>query len=255
MAITLAKSVYRAHWPLAGAVATDVTLKALTDFLRTLTVSKNGVAFVIDGDGFIVATSGRELPFRMLKGVLERMRAEDMQTALIREAGAKIREWKWDKIDLCAPMVHAFFSASGTIEIAAATLGEKYGVDWVTVVAVPRSDFMGGVTRSFYQGILFAGFRVVIALVLGLPVLNRRLCNIRDLANAAKKVGNGEPLPALNMMRSDEIGQLAQTFSEMEHSLRIDRRVQPRVAQRADRISATLAGPEAEPPPRTKYVR
>jgi diguanylate cyclase (GGDEF)-like protein len=49
------------------------------------------------------------------------------------------------------------------------------------------------------------------------------LCDIRDLTDAAKKVGNGEPLPALNTMHSDEIGQLAQTFSAMEHNLRIDR--------------------------------
>jgi diguanylate cyclase (GGDEF)-like protein len=221
--ITLAKSVYRANRSLAGVVATDVTLKVLTDFLRTLTVSKNGVAFVMDGNGFMIATSGQELPFKMLNGAPVRMRAEEMQTKLIRDAYTKIREWQRDKIDLRTPMSREFSNPSGAIEIAAATLGERAGVDWVTVVAVPRSDFMGGVTRSFYQGILFAGFCVLIALILGLSVLNRMLGDIRDLTNAAKKVGNGEPLPALNMMRSDEIGQLAQTFSEMEHNLRIDR--------------------------------
>ena len=221
--ITLAKSVYRADRSLAGVVATDVTLKALTDFLRTLTVSKNGVAFVMDGEGFMVATSGRELPFKMLKGVPERMQAGEMQTALIRDAYARVQQWKQDKIDLRTPTTHAFSGSSGTVEIAAATLGDKYGVDWITVVAVPRSDFMAGVTRNFYQGILFAGFCVLIALGLGLSSLNRVLCDIRALTNAAKKLGNGEPLPLLNRMRSDEIGQLAQTFSEMEHNLRIDR--------------------------------
>lgn len=221
--ITLAKSVYRADGTLAGVLATDVTLKALTDFLRTLSVSKNGVAFVMDGDGFMVATSGQELPFKMVKGTPERMRAEEMQTALIRDAYAKIQEWRRDKIDLHTPLARDFSNRSGTVEIAAAMLGAQYGVDWVTVVAVPRADFMGGVTRSFYQGILFAGFCVLIALVLGFAVLNRVLRDIRDLTNAAKKVGNGEPLPALNIMRRDEIGQLAQTFSEMEHNLRIDR--------------------------------
>jgi diguanylate cyclase (GGDEF)-like protein len=64
---------------------------------------------------------------------------------------------------------------------------------------------------------------VLIALALGVNILNRILRDIRTLTDAAQQVGNGEPLPALNIRRRDEIGQLAQTFSEMEHNLRIDK--------------------------------
>lgn len=221
--ITLAKSVYRADQTLAGVIATDVTLKALSDFLRALLVSQHGVAFVVDADGWMIATSGKELPFKMSKDAPERKRAEEMETPLMREAYAKIREWKQDKMDLRAPVAREFSTDSGRIEIAAATLGNKYGVDWIAVVAIPRDDFMGGLTRSFYQGVFIAVVCVIGALILGLTILNRVLRDIRMLTNAAKKVGNGEPLPALNIKRRDEIGQLARTFNEMEHNLRIDK--------------------------------
>lgn len=64
---------------------------------------------------------------------------------------------------------------------------------------------------------------VLIALVLGLSVLNRILRDIRVLTDAARKIGEGEPLPSMNIHRRDEIGQLAISFSEMEHNLRIDK--------------------------------
>ncbi|WP_158597885.1 HAMP domain-containing protein [Noviherbaspirillum saxi] len=64
---------------------------------------------------------------------------------------------------------------------------------------------------------------VVITLVLGLVLLNRVVRDLRQLTMAAKKVGDGEPLPSLNIQRRDEIGQLAISFSEMEHNLRIDK--------------------------------
>jgi len=221
--ITLARAVYGMDRALAGVIATDVTLKVLTDFLRTSKVSGNGVAFVADRDGFVIATSGDELPFRMVNGMPARMRADEMETQLIREAYAKVTDWRKGKDAAPAPLTATFSADAGALDIAASRTGGQYGLDWVTVVVVPRSDFMGGVTSSFIQGMGIAILCVVIALVLGLSILNRVLRDIRVLTDAAKKIGDGEPLPSLNIRRRDEIGQLAMSFSEMEHNLRIDK--------------------------------
>jgi diguanylate cyclase len=236
--LTLAKSVFRPDGTFAGVAATDVRLKALTDFLRTMKVSDNGIAFVIDGTGLVVASSGSELPFKMVKDAPQPMRVDEMKTPLIREAYAHVEEWKRQHANMNANggniikartespqqiLTATFDSTLGTSEIAARSLGGQYGVDWITVVAVPRSDFMGGVTRSFLQGIFIATICVLIALVLGLGILNRVLGDLRKLTSAAQKIGDGEPLPKLDIRRRDEIGQLAMTFSEMEHNLRIDK--------------------------------
>ena len=221
--VTLAKAVFRADRTLAGVMATDVTLKALTDFLRTLKVSDNGVAFVMDAEGFVIATSGNELPFKMVDGAPARMRLDEMQTPLIRAVRARVLEWKDGTATSAVAQAHEVLAASGPLEVAAGRLGRQYGLDWTSVVVVPRSDFMGGVTRSFVQGMLIAVLCVVIALVLGLSILNRVLRDIRALTDAARRIGDGEPLPSLNIRRRDEIGQLALSFSEMEHNLRIDK--------------------------------
>lgn len=221
--ITLAKAVRRPDRALAGVVATDVTLKVLTDMLRTLKISDSGMAFVMDAEGYMIATSGSELPFKMAQGAPVRMHLNEMQTPLIHDAYAGVKEWKGGKTTQGNASAREFTSGSGEIEVAARRFGGQYGVDWIAVVAVPSADFMGGVTRSFIQGMFIAGLCVVVALVLGLSILNRVLRDIRRLTDAAKKIGDGEPLPSLNISRSDEIGQLALSFSEMEHNLRIDK--------------------------------
>ena len=221
--ITLAKAVRRTDRTLAGVVATDVTLKVLTDTLRTLKISDNGMAFVMDAEGYMIATSGSELPFKMEQGAPVRMHVNEMQTPLVQDAYAGVKEWKGGKTAAGNAPSREFTSGSGEFEMAARRFGGQYGVDWIVVVAVPRADFMGGVTRSFIQGMFIAGLCVIVALVLGLSILNRVLRDIRRLTDAAKKIGDGEPLPSLNIRRSDEIGQLALSFSEMEHNLRIDK--------------------------------
>ncbi|MFD2271931.1 hypothetical protein ACFS07_14170 [Undibacterium arcticum] len=62
--------------------------------MRGLTISKNGVAFVIDGKGNMVATSCNEVPFKMVGGKPALMMAGDMQSKLITESYAKVLEWK-----------------------------------------------------------------------------------------------------------------------------------------------------------------
>ena len=224
--ITLAKTVYRSDQSLAGVLATDVTLKTLTGLLRSLSVSEHGIAYVIDRAGLMVATSGDELPFDVQNGVPHRQQASAMHTALIRESALRIAQWRTQGGKSNTPLTSTFPTDGGTIEFAAAHLGQQYGVDWISVVAVPRADFMGGVTRGVIQSVAIALVCVAITLLIGLTVLNRMLQDLQKLSAAARKIGNGEILPRLNITRSDEIGLLAKTFTEMEHNLRTDRLTQ-----------------------------
>ncbi len=221
--ITFAKALYRADRRLAGVVATDITLTALTDLLRTLTISKNGVAFLMDADGFLIATSNAEVPFKSIDYRPQRIQVKNMRTELIREAGARALKWNAERIDLRASRHAQFTLASGVIEMAATRIDGEYGLDWTVVVAAPRADFMQGVTRSLYNGLVIASVCILIVLLAGLSILNGFLADIRKLTGAAKKIGEGEPLSKLEIDRNDELGQLARTLVEMEHNLRTDR--------------------------------
>lgn len=226
--ITLAKAVFRKDHTLAGVVATDVTLKVLSDFLKTLEISKNSVAYILDADGHIVATSGQESPVKTVNGMPVHMMATEMKTSLISETYKKSFEWQRQILlkNLDVPPTRQLELSIGTVDVAVSPLGNKQGLNWLTVVAVPRSDFMSGINHGFLQSALIAIACIVFALTIGLAMVERVVRDIRKLTGAAEKFGNGEPLPALDIRRGDEIGTLAQTFIEMESKLRFDKLTQ-----------------------------
>ncbi|MBI3286128.1 MAG: diguanylate cyclase [Burkholderiales bacterium] len=219
--ITLAKAVFQKNHEFAGVLATDVTLKELSSFLRKLEISKNAVAYIVDADGYIVATSGQELPERTVNGMPERMRAVYMKTPLISAT--------YKKLGVQIPggaLTQSFDLGSGVVDVAVSPLGNKQGLNWLTVVTVPRSDFMSAINQGFLQSVVIAIACIVFALTIGLTIVERVIRDIRKLTSAAEKFGNGEPMPPLDIRRRDEIGTLAQTFGEMENKLRFDKLTQ-----------------------------
>ncbi|MFZ6769544.1 diguanylate cyclase domain-containing protein [Undibacterium sp. Di26W] len=219
--ITLAKAVYQKNHEFAGVVATDLTLKELSNFLRKLEISKNSVAYIVDADGFIVATSGQEIPERTVNGVPERMRAIDMKTPLINQTFQKL-----GNASALTSGTQPIETSIGTVDVAISPLGIRQGLNWQTVVAVPRSDFMSSINQGFLQSMVIAFACIIFALTIGLTIVERVVRDIRKLTSAAEKFGNGEPMPALRINRTDEIGKLAQTFTEMENKLRFDKLTQ-----------------------------
>jgi diguanylate cyclase (GGDEF)-like protein len=235
--ITLAKAVYRENHSLIGVVATDVTLKVLSDFLRNMDISKNGIAYIIDADGYVVATSAQELPFKRTQGKVVRLLANEMKAPLLNEIHQKSYEWQKQILagDKTVASTKQLELSSGTVSVAVSSLGRKQGLNWITVVAVPRDDFMGDIKNGFTQSVAIAIACIIIALVIGLIIVERVVRDIRKLTEAAKRFGEGESLKDLHIRRSDEIGILAQTFSEMENKLRFDRLT--RVANRESLFS------------------
>jgi len=219
--ITLAKAVFERNRQFAGVVATDVTLKELSNFLSKLDISKNSVAYIVDEDGYIVATSGKEIPERLVNGVPERMRAVDMKTTLISQTYRKLSQPM-----LKTAKIQSLDLQLGTVDLAISPLGNKQGLHWQTIVAVPRADFMSNINKGFLQSVVIAVACILFALTVGLTIVERVIRDIRKLTAAAEKFGNGEAMPKLDIRRKDEIGILAQTFTEMENKLRFDKLTQ-----------------------------
>jgi diguanylate cyclase (GGDEF)-like protein len=97
------------------------------------------------------------------------------------------------------------------------------GLDWVAVVALPRSDFSGAINSGVYKSLYLGLLVILLALLFGYAILRWALPDIRKLTLAVRSIGSGRPLEKLNIDRKDEIGELAESFQEMERHLRTDR--------------------------------
>ncbi|HVL76176.1 MAG TPA: diguanylate cyclase [Noviherbaspirillum sp.] len=220
--LTLARPVYRADRSLIGVVATDMALTDLTDFMRGLSVSRTGVAYIVERDGAIIATSSGEMPFRIEADTLRRVMANESDSPLLRESHAAVIGWLQDGWDPATARSREITTSSGSVQIAATQLRDDAGLDWLTVVAVPRADFLSNLSGVLYQSLAIGLAAVFLVLVLGFLLLQWVLRDIRKLTLAAKSIGRGEPLEPLDIRRRDEIGELAVSFQEMERNLRTD---------------------------------
>jgi len=117
-----------------------------------------------------------------MNGLPERMRAVDMKTSLISDTFSQIgTSLKGDT------EVRSLSLPMGSVDIAVSPLGRKQGLNWQTVVAVPRADFMSSINQGFLQSVVIAIACIIFALTVGLTIVERVIRDIRKLTAAAEQ--------------------------------------------------------------------
>jgi diguanylate cyclase (GGDEF)-like protein len=149
---------------------------------------------------------------------------QDSDDPLIAASFREIRKLLHPSAEAPHPQTAVFESADGeAVEAAYARIQDAAGLDWIIVVAVPRSDFLFGVTENFKRTVLLALLASLMTIFIGFMVLSVVARDLKELAVAARKVGNGDLNAAFDVTRSDEIGDLAKSFRSMQSKLLSDR--------------------------------
>jgi len=222
---TRARRVLAANGQFEGVIATDVSLKALNDFIRDLHVSPRGIAFIMESNGNLIASSDGENIFTDQQGQLGRLRAEASKNSTIRNAYATLQTHLAQEENLGGTAnTFTFQGADGeAIYAAYSWVRDNAGLSWVTVVAVPRGDFLDTLDKNARWTVVIAVVAVIIALLLGLSVVHWVVRDVRRLSRAAARIGKGQMNVALKIERRDEIGQLAHSFMAMQNELSTDK--------------------------------
>ena len=245
MALTQVVSTERSE--IYGVVAAEMPLKPLGEFLRSVAIEKNGLAFIVERNGDLIASSTNDNAYvgsthpaseesinliPLTHTPPPRWNVSASSSSLMREAWKSVQprlksQQASDVTDAAGarpPMVSTAFSSSlGQIEVAARVFRDQGGLDWVIVLATPRSNFWNSVNGGIYHSLLLGLVAILISMVFGFVTLRWALRDIRKLTLAAQNIGSGSPFMPLGIDRKDEIGQLAQSFQAMERNLRTDR--------------------------------
>ena len=210
---TAAQPVHTATGSLFGVLAADVELAELSTFMKGVNVSANGVAFIVDRDGFLVATSTPDEPFRLESGVQKRVAARDSPSELVRAA----TQW-WragGRLEKTSPNIGLISITGEKVDVASRKVSGVDGIDWDIVVAVPRSDFTAPVVKSAVSMFFVILAALAAALILGLWVLRRVTRDVDQLVAVTKDI-SADGLPTVIPVTSlAETGVLAQAFGEM----------------------------------------
>jgi len=208
-----------------GVVATDLPLKQVNALLSRMSLSENAVAMVVEGDGKLIGVSRGAHMKTLGAGQHERLNAKDSSDALVVAAYNEVRQRGTNGAEPLgtAPRTASFNDPEGrNIQLGYARVDPALGLDWLVIVAVPRADFLAGVQRNFVQAGVLAGLAALVALGLGLAVLGIVTRELRELAEAARRVGEGVLDEPPDVHRNDELGELARSFADMQRRLLTD---------------------------------
>ncbi len=208
--------------------ATDVVLlQELRQFLANLSIGDSGIAFVMDRSGALLSCSTDE-PLTTGEGEnMAMLQAVDSSDRLI-QATTHYLQQNFGNFDAIQTPQQLDFRLPGKganlrggerqfVEVLPFT--DSWGLDWLIVITVPESDFMAQINANTCNTILLS--IVALAIATGVGILTARwvIRPLLELNHAAKDIAQGKWDNQVNIQRSDEVGELANSFNAMAAQL------------------------------------
>jgi signal transduction histidine kinase/DNA-binding response OmpR family regulator len=182
-----------------GVFAIDLYLKRLSEQLQSMTISPRGAAFLVDEQGYLVASSAGDALFTEAEGKLNRHKPDQSSSPVIRAAYAEALPSLGKTLESSVQrlsFVRRIGGGDDSVIVSLQPFGEKLGLRWSLVVAAPESDFAAQSQNALKK----TGGIMLLALALGAALATwlayRITRRFRSLAAAAEQLGRGE-VPAL----------------------------------------------------------
>ncbi|HIK13113.1 MAG TPA: PAS domain S-box protein [Oscillatoriaceae cyanobacterium M33_DOE_052] len=217
--IAYAAPIFDRKSAIIGVSAVTLDMAYVGDFLRQIKIGKNGMTFIMDKSGYLVADSLQEKPWKIVDGQILRLETTKSENNLIKSTAkyliksyAGLDQLKYQNLQKLLIDNQQYF-------LYLTPLQDDRGLDWIVVMVVPQSDFLGEIEASANQTIGLCIVATVGAIILGIWTAQRVTTPILLLNRAAKELANGEwenPVPITSIA---EVGELAQSFNQMATEL------------------------------------
>ncbi|MFQ6104207.1 MAG: ATP-binding protein [Candidatus Glassbacteria bacterium] len=220
--VTCSCPVYTDDNWFCGVVGIDVTVERLSNRIHELEAGEAGYAFLIRGDGSVIAFTenasqdlGYDASVRPDRFNLFERAKEGLHGVLdVMSTGSSGIRWVVvegnEKIVAFYPVVPSNWM-----------LGLVVPVEWVTRAALKTGEKMRERTDLLRAEMFLFFFLLVTAVVLVTFMVSRKVARpVRELAEGARRIGSGDLGYRVSELSNDEIGDLAHSFNEMATSLR-----------------------------------
>ncbi|WP_017301791.1 PAS domain S-box protein [Nodosilinea nodulosa] len=226
---------FTTHWPaiatsipvynpsggtLIGACGIDFLLpQEMSQFLKSLNIGKTGSAFIIERSGTLVSTSTAE-PIVESKGEKsERLLASQSSNSTIR-ATADFLTQRFNGFDQIQAAQRLAFDIDGARQfVQVVPFQDRYGLDWLIVIVLPEADYLGQIQANIRDTLLLCLLALAAALILSVLTARWITRPVLSLNQSAKAIADGQWHQTVNIKRSDELGELANSFNQMAQQL------------------------------------
>ena len=240
LAVAASKPVFRPDGSLLGVLVSEFTLAKVSDFLSRLEVGRTGLTFILERSGGIIASSTGEAPFLAVEGAEQRrLMAADSREPLI-GATARFLESRPGGLPEISGIQQLAFELDGEKQyVHVAPLSDPRGIDWLTVVILPESDFTERLEANTRVTLWLCLAALLLAVALGVFTARRITLPILRLRDASRAITDGSLDHPVAGGDIEELEDLAKSFNLMAAQVRtsfaeLEGRVEERTAQLRD---------------------
>ncbi|MGF1490396.1 MAG: cache domain-containing protein [Prochloraceae cyanobacterium] len=156
-----------------GVIGNNLSLNTLGDCLRDLKVGKSGQAFILERNGKLVASSTLMQPFSIDNdGQTKRIVAVESEDILLRGTSKYLLDKFGNLSQIDTTRQLKFFIDRERHFVEVLPYQDEWGIDWVIVVVVPESEFMGQIYANTRTTILLCLWALIIASIFGVLSAN-----------------------------------------------------------------------------------
>jgi signal transduction histidine kinase len=232
LGIPAVQPVYSKDGKLLGVFGAEIALSQLSDFLKELKLGKSGQTFIIDREGLMVASSTLEQPFKKVKvgekEEFERLNISETKSELSLVTSDYLRRY-FGHFKMIKGVQELRFQYNGEWHyLRIAPFKDKYGLDWLTVVVLPESNFMAQINHNTQVTWMLCLAALAIAIASSIYTSQRITRPILQLSSASEKLADqfsaeqADTMKYIGSVRGSwfqEIGGLANSFNRMAQRL------------------------------------
>jgi signal transduction histidine kinase/DNA-binding response OmpR family regulator len=211
------------------------TIEPIREFLQTLKVGKSGLVFVLEPSGELVATSLANQPLAINKN---RTTTIDRNNPVLAQSVQSMRSQLGNLAKIQQTTRLDFQHNGEKYFLTVSPIKDESGLNWLTAVVIPESDFMEQININTRDTILLSIAALCLALSTSFFIARLMSRFVRDLNKSAKAIANGEMEQFVEVDGCAELESLANSFNYMASQLQtsfetLENRVQDRTSQLA----------------------
>lgn len=216
VAVAASRPVYSASGSLLGVVSTDISTQQLTNYLQTLSYGKTGLGYVMEGNGLLIASSvSNNAVVVQRNGVPTRIAATDSEDPLIRASASFLAQRFADTTQISGTEPLAFSVENRDFLIQVTPHRDVDGLEWLTVVVIPESDFLARIER-FRTNLLYINIGIVLLSIVAATVLAQWMSRpMQEMHASLQQAGAGQWMPLIHRSKVMELDHLIMAYNQI----------------------------------------
>lgn len=231
--------IYDQAQTILGVFAVDLVLADISNFLKELDISPNGKVTIVERSGLLIGSSVDIPTYHIVDGEAKRLSIVDSDDRYV-QATAQYLTTEFDSFENIAGEQQLEFLLDGSRQfVQVVPWRDDYGLDWLVIVNIPESDFMGQINANTRNTIMLCIAALIIATLLGILTSRWITSPINRLNLASQAIAAGDLAQTLQVKGIRELRGLSSAFNQMAEQIKdsfemLETRVNERTAQLAD---------------------